>query len=74
MMPMDQWTKKTGCTFHPSSNVRLRGRQPATDVQKIYLVPSQLPLRPPREREVEEVASQDQWWNWHAGEHPLRDS
>eukprot|EP00434_Breviolum_minutum_P036134 symbB.v1.2.032006.t1/scaffold3782.1/size50425/3 len=36
-----------------------RGRQPATDVQKIYLVPSQLPLRPPREREVEEVASQD---------------
>lgn len=28
-------------------------------MQKIYLVPSQLPVRPPREREVDEVASQD---------------
>eukprot|EP00913_Durusdinium_trenchii_P022714 g21331.t1 len=37
-----------------------RGRQPATDVQKIYVVPSQLPLRPVRDaREGDEVASQD---------------
>lgn len=37
----------------------LKAKMPATDVQKIYLVPSQLPLRPLREREGDEVASQE---------------